>query len=354
MRRSHLRFYLTQAELPPSSHFGTAWIYLFAQGNDKAFITTMGLDAPTFHYLLPYFSKLWNSSSITRGEVRAYSSPTEKQLRRRSLNAAGGLGLALVLHHLCSTMPNYSLHLIFGITPAVCSRYLRFGLALLLKVLRHCPLSKICWPDLDTMRQYAVLIQARHFCLEAAFGFKCVFGSGKCIYNGWCGSHFTSNLLVFAPDGTIFHAFYNAPGNTEFSTSHAELAAKLRTPPKAGFIGYSSDPVLALSEIRFNEELVSARQAAEWGMQCLQGAFSRLKVPMPADDAMYRSLLIEVCVRLHNLRANRIGLNQIRTFYEGIWTDGRVRSTIYHEFRDMLFRDIRKNDRIRRFYNFLP
>jgi hypothetical protein len=73
-------------------------------------------------------------------------------------------------------------------------------------------------------------------------------------------------------------------------------------------------------EKKFYEQLVSARQAAEWGMQCLQGAFGRLKVPMPADDPQFRQLLLLPCVRLHNVRARIVGINQIRTVYEGIWT----------------------------------
>jgi hypothetical protein len=197
-------------------------------------------------------------------------------------------------------------------------------------------------------------------------------------YNGWCSSHFTSNLFAFAPDGTIIHATVNAPGSwhdsaisrnlytelidntpegyyiiadTAFTTRRTDLSAKLRTPPKSDFLRYSNDPVIALQEKRFYEQLVSARQAAEWGMQCLQGSFGRLKVPMPADDPQFRQLLILLCVRLHNARARIVGINQIQTVYEGIWTEAAP--GLYKDFKDMLFSDIRRNDRIRRFYNFV-
>ena len=32
-------------------------------------------------------------------------------------------------------------------------------------------------------------------------------------YNGWTCSHYCSNILTFAPDGTIIHAILNAPGS---------------------------------------------------------------------------------------------------------------------------------------------
>lgn len=341
----------------------------------------------TFGYLLEHFSRVWNTTPIARNDVN--SSGQMLQLSQRSLDAAGGLGL--VLHHLNSTMASYSLQQIFGITPAVCSRYLRFGMQILVTTLESLPDSRISWPSEKTMQKFAQLICNRHPLLLSAFGFvdgihfpvarSQDMDIENAYYNGWCSDHFTSNLFAFGPDGTIFHALVNAPGSwhdvqisrrlyahliddtpspyyvvgdTAFTTTRIDLAGKIRTPPKADFLAYSSDPHTALAEVRFNEELVSARQAAEWGMQCLQGCFSRLKVPMPADDAKYREMLIKLYVRLHNMRANLVGINQICTVYEGIWTEGRVGSTAYHDFKDLLFRDIRKNDRIRCFYNFLP
>ena len=51
----------------------------------------------------------------------------------------------------------------------------------------------------------------------------------------------------------------------------------------------------------FNDQLVSARQAAEWGMRALQGSFGRLKLPMPATDHKYRAEILELAVRLHQV-----------------------------------------------------
>ena len=119
-------------------------------------------------------------------------------------------------------------------------------------------------------------------------------------YNGWCSSHFTSNVFLLAPEGTIIHATINALGSwhssavaraiyqklihkipsgyyliadTAFLHAAPALEGKIKTPPKTGCTQYPNDPIEAPQFKHFNEELVSARQAAEWGMRCLQGSF---------------------------------------------------------------------------------
>jgi hypothetical protein len=103
--------------------------------------------------------------------------------------------------------------------------------------------------------------------------------------------------------------------------------------------------------MKFYEQIVSARQAADWGMHCLQGSFGRLKMPMPADDAQFRQLLIILCAHLHNARARIVGINQIRTVYEGIWIEAGP--GVYKDFKHLMFSHIRKNNRIRRFSKFV-
>jgi hypothetical protein len=285
-------------------------------------------------------------------------------------------------------MADYSLQQIFGVTPAVCSRYRAFGIRLLLKCLRILPEGQIAWPNRIQVHQFANLIRQRHPLLKSAFGFvdglhlpvarASDLEVENAFYNGWCSSHFTSNIFVFAPNGTIIYANLNTPGSwhdsavsrhlytklldntpkgyyliadTAFTTSQTDLRDRLRTPPKANFINYSANPKIAQQEIRFNEQLVSARQAAEWGMQSLQGSFGRLKLPMPAEDAEGRGIVYELCSRLHNVRARLVSISQIRTVYEGVWAESG--SGLYNDFKHFLFKDIRKTDRIQRFYNFL-
>ena len=71
--------------------------------------------------------------------------------------------------------------------------------------------------------------------------------------------------------------------------------------------------------IAFNHQLLSYRQTAEWGNCAIQGAFRRLCIPLPANDPGPRSELIEICLRLHNVRARLVGLNQIQSVYMPLW-----------------------------------
>ena len=58
--------------------------------------------------------------------------------------------------------------------------------------------------------------------------------------------------------------------------------------------------------------------AAEWGMRDIQSHFGRLRLKLPCDRAQ-RKTVIDVIVRLHNLRVRRVGLSQIGTVYSPLW-----------------------------------
>jgi hypothetical protein len=203
-------------------------------------------------------------------------------------------------------MADFSLQQIFGLTPAVCSRYRNWVICLLQTTLCSFRAAQVRWPGPLNCERFEVMIARHHPRLQKAVGFVdgCHLPIASSVdldvqnayYNGWCASHFTSNIFVFAPDGSIIHATINAPGSwhdaavahvlfakplteippgywiigdTAFPTSQ-ELQGRIHTPPKASFNDYPSDPIECSKFLRFCEQLVSARQAAEWGMRCLQ------------------------------------------------------------------------------------
>ena len=53
--------------------------------------------------------------------------------------------------------------------------------------------------------------------------------------------------------------------------------------------------------LAFNRQLLSFRQAAEWGNRQLQGVFGRLRIPLDISHNDRRGDLLESCARLHNL-----------------------------------------------------
>jgi hypothetical protein len=46
-------------------------------------------------------------------------------------------------------------------------------------------------------------------------------------------------------------------------------------------------------------------------MRALQGAFGQLRIPLEVNHTERRAKLLETCIWLHNLHAQRVGINQI-------------------------------------------
>lgn len=215
--RNPHRLYLTRSDLLPNPRINTPWQHLFARRNDRAFITTMGVDCETFSILLNRgFAQAWESTPIPRNDTNAYAAPRSS---RRSLDAAGALGL--LLHYLNSTMREISLQEIFALIPTTISRYINFSISILLETLRNMPEAQVTWPiQHKEYQDLSALIQARHPLLHGAFGFidglnlaVQVSDDGEienATYNGWLHDHFISNVLVFSPKG-MFLEYVQCP-----------------------------------------------------------------------------------------------------------------------------------------------
>lgn len=352
----------------------TAWERLRQRGTNSAFLRTMGVTHRSFRWLLDRFGPVYDTTVLARGDVNPRGSP---RLGRRSLDAAGALGL--VLHYMCTCGDDGVLQVVFGTVPAVTSRVLETGLALLLSVLATERLARITWPDADKMEAFSAMIEGKYSLLSGAFGF--VDGLRLPIqvpgdpdlenayYNGWVSQHNIGNIFCFAADGTIMHARLNAPGSFHDSrNSHSlyeALTDPLKTPDPFFICGDSAFPrmpgVLSnkirvpLKEktrlpadedelvrvVMFDQQLVAARQAAEWGMHSLQATYEILRVPLTADVSKRFRILLLVC-RLHQVRVRLDGIGQIQTVFA---TDyGRD-----HIFRSS-FGEIRHNSRVRQYY----
>jgi DDE superfamily endonuclease len=135
--------------------------------------------------------------------------------------------------------------------------------------------------------------------------------------------------------------------DTAFLRGARFLEGRIRAPLKAGE-RLPSDPHEREQRLRFDRQLLSYRQSVEWGMRALQGSFGRLRVPMDINDSQGRSDILEICTRLHNLRVRCVGINQILNVYVPTWQteDGEL----WAGFETMLFRDIRRQDRVSRFH----
>lgn len=147
--------YLTRAELMPDPRIDTPWQRLWESQNDRAFITTMGVDKATFYYILDNgFARRWNSTAIPRSDTNAHGQP---RLGRRSLDAAGALGL--YLHYLSSSMNETSLQQIFALVPGTTSRYICFARTLMLATLREIPEGRVVLPRFEEYHELSLLVQ---------------------------------------------------------------------------------------------------------------------------------------------------------------------------------------------------
>ncbi|CAK5267792.1 unnamed protein product, partial [Mycena citricolor] len=197
-------------------------------------------------------------------------------------------------------------------------------------------------------------------------------------YNGWLSDHCVSNILVFAPDGKVIAVRLNAPGSwhdsrvarpiydklltrtpdgfylvadTAFPRGNAQIDGRICAPIKTGQRINGTQAEIE-EKLAFDRELLSYRQTAEWGMRTVQGSFGRLRVPLDINNTKARANLIEVCLRLHNLRAERVGHNQIRSVYMPVWTEAVEDARLWSDFGDVMFSEQRRNDRVARFHNF--
>ncbi len=213
-RRSQRRLYLIRGDLLPNPHINTPWQRLYSQQNDRAFITTMGFDPMTFALILEAgFGPLWVNTPIPRQDVAVNAEPRSE---RRSLNAAGALGL--ILHYLNSTMHDVSLCEIFALISTTVSRYISFSLDILLHTLRKMPEARIAYPRGDDFQELNALVTTRHPLLTGAFGsmdglnLPVQTSSDQDIenatYNGWLHEHFVSSVFAFGADGWYFCPTY--------------------------------------------------------------------------------------------------------------------------------------------------
>lgn len=111
-------------------------------------------------------------------------------------------------------------------------------------------------------------------------------------------------LLTRTPEGFYLVA------DTAFPRGSAQIEGRICAPIKTGQAIHGTTAQIE-EKLAFDRDLLSYRQTAEWGMRALQGSFGRLRLPLGIGDAEERGDLLEMCVRLHNLRTQRVGYNQI-------------------------------------------
>jgi DDE superfamily endonuclease len=332
----------------------SAWTRLFDSGNDQALITITGFDHSAFGSLLDLFKGWFNQHTPWTGSqdgttFRELDPNRYRGGRSRIIDAKTCLGLVLSWYRFRGA--EYILQGWFGFTGSHANVWLRFGRRGLLIVLQNDADARVEMPSVERVELLKAIVQARHNLLHDVYAFadgvKLFFESTADLdeqgmfYNGWQHSHFISNLFVFSADGRIISAVLNAPGSLHDSTLaewggiYDELAAMYnRTGGKCCvdsafstvnnryLVKSSENYGLAANGIEMlrMQQATSLRQAAEWGMGAIQGAFPRLKDRIHYEENGERGVFLSLVPLLYNYRLAKVGLNQIRNVYCPNWS----------------------------------
>ena len=140
-----------------------------------------------------------------------------------------------------------------------------------------------------------------------------------------------TKLLNQTPDGFYLIA------DTAFPRGEERIDGRIRVPLKA------RDPLPLdknerVKRLAFDRQVLSFRQTAEWGNHTLQSAFGRLHIPLSVNDHEARANMLEAVSRLHNLRTQCVGLNQIQTVYMPLWTPTELEA-VWDGLEHRLFSD---------------
>ncbi|KAE8261163.1 hypothetical protein A4X09_0g7703 [Tilletia walkeri] len=312
---SRRRVYLTRQSLTPSRRSAAAT--LLAAKDDKSYISAFGFDVRTFDIILTKFKPFL---------------PPAPTLKRRPRSLTPRLHLSLVLYYLTSPQRQKSIALVFGLTPAAVSRSIWSGLSAMFDMMAADPDTwAIKWPTAAVMTDMAAAVRAREPLLKGVFGFvdglnlriyqPSNIDEQNAYYNGWLAdtycSQIASGLYTLLSDPARTPPPFALLADSAFPYGK-ELTGRILSRPKDNVAAKEKDGAVHL----LWEAIIRQRQAAEWGMRALQGAFGRLDLRLPTHKAK-RALLLSVVFSLHNFRARNVGLNQIKEVYFPQWQAAR-------------------------------
>jgi hypothetical protein len=323
---------------PSSSPF----LKLYHSRCTQSFITYTGFDYESFDSLLllfaPYFNE-FTPYSDDGGIVRV----RRGKGRKRMISALVCLGLVLAWTRTRGNV--FSLQLDFGLSHSCLCLWLRFGMRIIVNVLRDHPLARVRKPSREEVLAYQQATVAKYPSLPEVWGtldgLNLNIQSTKddkiqsIFYNGWTHGHYVSSVFVFGMDGTIRICGLNAPGTMHDSTlaDYGNVYEKLEavfdeTGGKVvvdsafrlannNFIIKSGQnvPLGNLQVVVRARDATSIRQSSEWGMKQFQSSFPRVKDEFRLETQGERRIILLLVVYLFNYRTNLVGCNQIRSTF---------------------------------------
>ncbi|CAB9513917.1 expressed unknown protein [Seminavis robusta] len=330
------------------------WEAVYHSGSDQAMITITGYDNRAFRALLELFTPWFNTHTPWTGKQDGTTCKKLKKRRfntgrNRIINASSCLALVLTWYRFRGAL--FTLQGWFGFTSTHTSVWLRFGRRGLLLLLQNHHWGRVAIPTDEKIERLKAAVNQRHPALVNVYcvadGLKLLFerhddlDEQSMYYNGWTHDHYITNLFVFSIDGYIIHCILNAPGSMHDSTLASyggtyELLEAIYnrtggvccvdsafTAANNPFLVKSSEnfsTAESAEEIIVRDQATSLRQAAEWGMRALQGAFPRLKDRIHLEENGERLIILKLMTCLYNARITLVGLNQLQNTYVPHWS----------------------------------
>ena len=72
---------------------------------------------------------------------------------------------------------------------------------------------------------------------------------------------------------------------------------------------------MPIDDFRIAKEATSMRQSSEWGMHAFHSSYPRIKDLIALEYRGQRKLTMKLLILLYNLRARKVGINQILNVY---------------------------------------
>ena len=175
----------------------SSWHHLLYSGDDETFLCITGFTKSAFLELV--------GICFTNDEIN----PPPSRGRKPTLNCFARLGLLLL--YLGSRVQTKFLCMIFGATPSIIERDIKFMIRLVIEKLINHPASRIRFPTQEEMAQFAAIISHREPLAENVIAFldglslptQCnsSIADQTAKYNGYYHDTAVNNVLLFSPLG---------------------------------------------------------------------------------------------------------------------------------------------------------
>lgn len=319
--------------------------------SDDAWYAYLDLSKAQFDTLVKESMPHFERSRLSNEEGEK---PRACDLKRRQLDCPGTIALALVYINRKPTFCHLGEQ--FGLIETQCEKYTKFGLSLLLTVLKVIPDGSIIWKNHDV--QY-LNTMVDHICRYAPgmrdHGYKPVawmdgvrfkiarkFSNARAMdrdYSGEKKYHLRKIQLMFDPLGEIVMATWNWPGNDSDSTCilwpgwYEEIeqlpegyCVLADSAYQGKLVGGKVVKILKIKQFypegmtmeegqSREKAIVRARQPSEWGNNDFVQMCVRIRNTLSTGD-QYNCDLMEICIRLYNFRVRSCNRNHVKRFFQ--------------------------------------